>query len=429
MSTKKLLSVGFVFVMAAAAAIVGRADADPRSLVGMAIANDPVKVERAIAALREMGPDGLEQALALRDEWLSSRGKTSIASPEIVAAELRQREPAFGRLEAAIDRIAGQRYATVSRLYWYTDLEKAKQAARASGKPILSLRMLGKLTDEFSCANSRFFRTTLYANQEIAKRLGERFVLHWKSVRPVPRVTIDLGDGRKLKRTLTGNSAHYALTADGTPLDVLPGLYGPRPFLAWIDDAEQLHAEVASVSGDERGRTLRSYHARRATKLDNDWQTDLAAIGGSEAKLPSDARHPAAFGDTLWQRIAQLARHQVELDFASRRIIRDENPAAARAGALSVTKRIVEDPILRLVRTLQETIAIDSVRNEYTLHRRIHDWFADGQIDGDAEALNERVYAELFLTPSSDPWLGLAPATYTALSNGGVVTAGPEGSD
>jgi hypothetical protein len=33
---------------------------------------------------------------------------------------------------------------------------------------------------------------------------------------------------------------------------------------------------------------------------------------------------------------------------------------------------------------------------------------------------NERVYAELFLTPGSDPWLGLvSPDTYLALTPGG----------
>ena len=42
----------------------------------------------------------------------------------------------------------------------------------------------------------------------------------------------------------------------------------------------------------------------------------------------------------------------------------------------------------------------------------------------DVFALNERVYADLFLTPRRDPWLGLVPAdTYTALDNNGVVTA------
>jgi hypothetical protein len=35
--------------------------------------------------------------------------------------------------------------------------------------------------------------------------------------------------------------------------------------------------------------------------------------------------------------------------------------------------------------------------------------------------LNERVYAQLFLTPGSDPWLGLlSPDVYTALEGGGI---------
>ena len=37
--------------------------------------------------------------------------------------------------------------------------------------------------------------------------------------------------------------------------------------------------------------------------------------------------------------------------------------------------------------------------------------------------MNERVYAELFLTPSSDPWLGLVQSdVYTAIENDGLVT-------
>ena len=71
---------------------------------------------------------------------------------------------------------------------------------------------------------------------------------------------------------------------------------------------------------------------------------------------------------------------------------------------------------------LRASIAVDTVRNEYLLHRQIHEWFVSGTAPSDIDALNERVYAELFLTPSSDPWLGLMDKeVYTALSNGGVV--------
>ena len=80
--------------------------------------------------------------------------------------------------------------------------------------------------------------------------------------------------------------------------------------------------------------------------------------------------------------------------------------------------------MLRVVRAFEDSISLDTVRNEYLLHRRIHEQFASGEpVTADVEKLNEWVYSELFLTPSSDPWLGLAPSdVYTALENGGQVS-------
>jgi len=41
---------------------------------------------------------------------------------------------------------------------------------------------------------------------------------------------------------------------------------------------------------------------------------------------------------------------------------------------------------------------------------------------GDVNKLNTKVYAELFLTPATDPWLGLYSAeVYTALDGGGII--------
>jgi len=43
-----------------------------------------------------------------------------------------------------------------------------------------------------------------------------------------------------------------------------------------------------------------------------------------------------------------------------------------------------------------------------------------GSLTGDAEALNRRVYQELFLTPDYDAWLGLVPEdTCTAIEKDG----------
>src|SRR4029453_8915575 len=152
--------------------------------------------------------------------------------------------PAKDRLRARVDAVAHQKFATVSRLYWYTDLGSAEEAARTSKRPILHLRMLGRLDEDLSCANSRLFRVTLYANQDLSRFLRERFVLYWSSERPVPRVTIDYGDGRALQGTITGNSAHYILDEDAHVLDVLPGLYAPAAFRRELEGSLALAASV-----------------------------------------------------------------------------------------------------------------------------------------------------------------------------------------
>ena len=410
----------------------------------------PLPVEK----LREQGPEALEELMLLRQR-MQRQLEGLLKQPDSPerTAQVQQIERRQARLDELIDQVGMQRYCSRSGLYWYTDLEQAKAAARASGKPILSLRMLGNLNEDFSCANSRFFRTTLYANEQISKALRENYVLHWKSVRPVPKVTIDFGDGRKLERTLTGNSIHYILKPDGYLVESLPGLYGQKSFLQKIKVGVSLARRVAAMSPEERGQALVAYHRERLTTLNEAFAKDLAKVSGNrapakaspvaaqravaanelaapkgrverrlvEAALPLATTPEELQDEGVWQAIAASHAGEAELDHASRELIRSQNPTAAAAGRLAITKRVVEDPMLRLVRTLQETIALDTVRNEYQLHRRIHQWLAEASYRPEVEALNERVYGELFLTPSNDPWLGLAPAdVYTALPNGGV---------
>src|SRR4051794_38854217 len=224
-----------------------------------------------VAALHARGPDGLAEALHIYDglqQEQSQRMFSCFAAPNETSTN---GDASLAAWRAAIDEIGAQRNCVVSRLYWYTDLEQAKAAAERTGRPILSLRMLGKLTDEFSCANSRFFRTALYANKDISNYLRVNYILHWQSVRPVPRVTIDFGDGRKLERTLTGNSAHYVLASDGTPLDVLPGLYSPLAFLQWLLDLRMFQLDYAKLSANNRPAKLREFHAWQRDELMRRW--------------------------------------------------------------------------------------------------------------------------------------------------------------
>lgn len=175
------------------------------------------------------------------------------------------------QLAKTIDQVAGQRYATASRMYWYTDLSSASEAARAQGKPILALRMLGRLDEDLSCANSRLFRTTLYANKDVSAFLRDNFVLYWSSEREVPRVTIDFGDGRKIEGTTTGNSAHYVLAADGTVIDVLPGLYAPKAFQAELTKTLAFTRTLGKLGLDARAEAITAYHRKALGETAKTW--------------------------------------------------------------------------------------------------------------------------------------------------------------
>ena len=145
---------------------------------GATLPDDPIAAAHLVEEYRAQGPAGLRRLLTQYDA---------------------SHDP---KLLPILDKVAGQRGAAVSRLYWYTDLDQARAAATAERKPILYLRLLGKLTDEYSCANSRFFRTVLYSNATVSKYLRERYVLVWVSEPPGSR-----HHGRLWRRS--GTEAHH----------------------------------------------------------------------------------------------------------------------------------------------------------------------------------------------------------------------------
>lgn len=403
------------------------------ALARKAVSENTSSAAVAIEELRSMGPGGLQVLMSQYAVEIHHH----IANPSAATDEQWQ------RIAAALDTVAQQKNSYISGLYWHTDLESAKKASATSGKPILSLRLLGKLTDEFSCANSRFFRTVLYPNTEVNAVLRDRFVLHWQSVRPVPTVTIDFGDGRKLERTLTGNSIHYVLDAQARPIDALPGLYGPQAFVRGLANAEKLFKSLSGQSDLQRNYSLLRYYREQHNKISAAWTIDTQKIGG---KVPEGFRivegtngealfiAPLAItkamtetsilramvgateelgkitDEAAWKQIAQLHSADAILDDRSIALIKHQNPALS------------EQELSRLLQKFQGLIALDTVRNEYLLHSKLYTWLMKDPVHNDLAKLNEQVYAKLFLTPGSDPWLGLfSNDLYTALENGGVV--------
>ncbi|MBA3501313.1 MAG: hypothetical protein H0T65_13125 [Deltaproteobacteria bacterium] len=243
-----------------------------------------------------------------------------------------------------LDALCAQKDAHTSMLYWFTDLDAAIAEARRTKRPILSLRLLGRLDEELSCANSRFFRKSLYIAPAINRALRERFVLHWQSVRPVPKVTIDFGNGKTLVKTLTGNSTHLVLDMFGRPVDALPGLFSAEVF------AQLLVRAHAKAMADRR---------------------QVAAMHRRDLERPVLARRAPA-------------------------------PRAFEASRLAAAKHMVELPVLRNV---SFDVDADTTQN-LELHAQVHQLFASG-MDWTIEQLVDWMYRELFLMPPDDPALGL----------------------
>jgi len=434
---KSKFSVVSLLLLSLVSLQTARATEPPEILARKAVSENTVESAAAIEELRSLGPAGLNSLLARYGDEVKRHIDDPLLKPD---AE-------WQRITRALDTVSGQKNSYISGLYWYTDLNEAQKAAKETGKPILSLRLLGKLTDELSCANSRFFRTVLYSNAEVATVLRERFVLHWQTVRPVPVITIDYGDGRKLERTITGNSIHYVLDTAGQPIEALPGLYGPQAFVRRLADAEGLFKSIAGKSDKEKEIAQRSYYVVSNNKLSVAWVKDIASTGGKvpdnftvergpNGEISAISIAPLAItksgveinslralamtgvsqglgritGETTWRKIASLHASDAVLDSRSIALIKRQNPSLS------------EKQFAAMLQKFQDAIALDTVRNDYLMHPRLYAWLVQDPSRTDLEKFNDKVYAELFLTPKSDPWLGLLAAdVYTGIDNGGVV--------
>ena len=401
------------------------------TLALQAVSEDSAEASMAIEDLRARGPAGLRILM----NYYAIEIKDHIAYPTATDVH-------WQRLSAALDAVAQQKNSYISGLYWYTDLDAAKKLSAETNKPILSLRLLGKLTDELSCANSRFFRTVLYSNADISAFLRDNFVLHWQSVRPVPTVTIDYGDGRRLERTLTGNSIHYILDSQGRVIEALPGLNGPKVFARWLCNSADVFSKLAGQPERVREVRLPVYYRFQQKLLLNDWTQATVEIGGKAPEgfiIEKDAHGALSIAplavtkaatettilramtqasealgritdEAAWRKIAQLRSSLAVLDERSISLIKRQNPTLS------------DEEFARLLKKFQELIALDTVRNEYLLHSKLYVWLMRDLKSNQVDKLNGKVYAELFLTPQSDPWLGLFSSdVYTALDNGGVV--------
>ncbi|MGN6106886.1 MAG: hypothetical protein ACTHU0_17395, partial [Kofleriaceae bacterium] len=308
----------------------------------------------------------------------------------------------------------------------------------------------------------------LYANAEVSKLLRDHFVLYWSSERPVPRVTIDFGDGRKLERTTTGNSAHYVLDENGLVLDVLPGLYAPIAFQAELEKSVRLAERVQKTRPDRRAAEVVAFHRRELAATEKQLETyrglpffrgrgrllarhetgpsavaqaqratmskmrieapELAQIGIDAGKLTdADIEQWAVIGQHAWNLMATVdtqpraQRPGQRSPVVAPRVLDDRSRALIARLHNGGPERATADELAAMIERLEYTIVADTALDQFDLRPQIRREIIEGR-HADWASLNEWIYAEVFHTPREDAWLGLLPrTTFTGLPGDGVV--------
>lgn len=394
-----------------------------------AVSEDYSAAMAAIRELRSMGPVGLDALFVKYAAEIDNFSKTG------------ETDENWKRIANALDTVAMQKDAYVSHLFWYTNLDEAKRIAKLKNKPILTLRLLGNLNEEFSCANSRLFRAVLYPNAEISKYLRDNYILHWQSVRPAPRITIDFGDGRKIERTITGNSIHYILDKDGEIIDAIPGLYSPVAFMKYLTQGAEMNKALGSLPNEKHELSLMKYRKaafeqiiqkRNKTietsgvKMTETRSGTLAILAAPMAvakmvvvdeysilRVYDDfAKFEPAVNFDDWSKLAKLYSPNLKIDDNSVAFIRRQN----------LKTGLSEDEFKAMFAKLDQFVALDTTRNDFLFHTKLYEWLNRSRGSESLETFNARVYDQIFKTPNYDKWLGLYSSdVYTALDGNGII--------
>ncbi len=377
-----------------------------------AASDDPLDTN-VVAHYRRGGQDNVTRLIGLHQQ-IAQTTEMDDAAPSGGKAHLLE------RLDELIDAVAAQRFARRSGLFWHTDLAEALQEAVEARKPVLSLRLEGKLTEELSCESSRWFRILLYANESVCQTLQENFVLHWYSVRPIPKVSIDFADGRQISTTLPGNSLHYVLDTSGRVIEALPGLCSPRRFQVWLNESQ---ARVASSTARDEATIETSLPPPCADRREPSVQitTDRQA-----AMSLSDRNHSTNKADSLISAMdgksdrpsdrqghlgGHLARDELiedalpEFDQNSLDLLASRQPLYGREFP---TAEDHKKAFAEFVTDLRKAVRREEVRNRSVYQQKIRQRLASG-VHCEPIEFDTWAYEVLFQSPLDDPWFRLMP--------------------
>lgn len=287
----------------------------------------------------------------------------------------------------------------VDGVAWHSDWTQALAEAQRTDRPVLLLSMFGRLDEEVACANARTLRATLFKDPDFQAMMKHEVVPAWEMVREVPKVTIDLGDGKPIRRTVRGNAVMYLCNSKGEIVDVFPGVHTAKDLLP------RLRESIKELGKADAARVI-AFHTEMASRPNVSLggrplmttgkmlmeSPTLNLVGISEPRPPKGII-PTNAKERAFQRAA------ARLTDASLAPISAD--AALQSLRLSNANQLTKEELAMAI------IADDSRRNIESVRPVIHLWMASlPRLMTPAEA-RPTILEQILKIPYRDPYFGL----------------------
>ena len=283
----------------------------------------------------------------------------------------------------------------VDGVEWLDSFKDARALAKKTHRPILFLSMFGHLDEDMPCANARTLRATLFKDPEFKKLVSTEVIPAWEMVRQVPKVQIDLGDGKKVVRTVRGNAVLYLCNSQGRVVDAFPGVYSKEDFMPML-------RESLSKLADADTKTVLAYHAERGHEVIPALITMGKCVMESPTlELMGAAPNPGFVSektdaDPKRQRFLQAAKGLRDMSLTP---MTPEETIFASTGKDVHT----QDPKVLAAEVLRR----DSDKNMRSVRPVVHLYFASCHELPTPEEARDNILENILKIPYKDPYFGL----------------------
>lgn len=140
-----------------------------------------------------------------------------------------------------------------------------------------------------------------FSDSRIVDFINANFIPVWESVSPVRTVTFELGEGRKVKGTISGEIALSFCTLQGEVFDILPALQSQAATLAAMKEALAFYQKNSASPLDLDGEAVQAYHRKRMKGIAGE-HFDAALV---ESPLPERLKKTESGAKLRDQRIGE----------------------------------------------------------------------------------------------------------------------------